>query len=42
MVRQATKQESKEVSMFMKNIFFYSFYFFLLLIIASFGLIAES
>ena len=42
MVRQPVKQESQEVSMLMKNIWFFGFYFFLLLIIASFGLIAES
>ena len=38
-----TKVDSQnDVSMFMKNLWFFLFYFLLLIMIASFGLIAEA
>jgi hypothetical protein len=42
MVRAQRLDEKQEVSLFMRYVFFYASFFFLLLLIASFGLIAES
>jgi hypothetical protein len=41
MDKQAEKQQ-EDVTMFMKNLWFFLFYFLLLLMIASFGLVAEA
>jgi hypothetical protein len=35
-------EDRKDISLFIKNIWFFLFYFALLLLIASFGIIAES
>ncbi len=42
MVRAAKVDSQQEIGLFMRYIWFYSFFFFLLLMIASFGLIAEA
>jgi hypothetical protein len=42
MVRKKLPDSQQTVSLFMRNIWFYAFFFFLLLMIASFGLIAEA
>lgn len=36
-----TPQQSSKVSLFVQNLWFFTFYFILLLMIASFGMIAE-
>lgn len=35
-------ESRKDISLFIKNVWFFAFYFALLLLIASFGIIAES
>lgn len=42
MVRAKRVGEKEEVSLFVRTVWFYSAFFFLLILIASFGLIAES
>jgi hypothetical protein len=42
MVRQALVPEAKQSGLFIRYIWFYLFFFFLLVMIASFGLIAEA
>ncbi len=42
MVRQPKPDSQQDVTLFMRNLFFYAFFFFLLFLIASFGLIAEA
>ena len=40
--QQLDETKAHDISMFMKTVWFFLFYFALLLIIASFGIIAES
>lgn len=42
MVRQATPDKHQQVSMFAKTLWFYILFFLILMMIASFGLVAES
>lgn len=37
-----TEVEKSDISLFLKNVWFFLFYFMLLLMIASFGLVAEA
>lgn len=42
MVRKAKIETTQEISVFMRYLWFYIFFIFLLVMIASFGLIAEA
>jgi hypothetical protein len=42
MVKKKLPTPQQETSFFMRTIWFYGFFFFVLMLIASFGLIAES
>ncbi len=41
-MRPAKIESKEEVSLFVRYIWFYAFFFFLMIMIASFGLIAEA